>query len=92
MKAAARVHLVGSTSPRAPARGKAGAPIPTDEPLWTQQEAADFVRVAVSTLRACDCPKRVILLPGRRRPIVRYVPAEVRAWLEARSTTRGWQG
>lgn len=64
----------------------------TDEPLWTQPEAAAFVRVAVSTLRESDCPKRVILLPGRRRPLVRYVPAEVKAWINQRSTTRGWAG
>lgn len=62
------------------------------EPLWHQKDAAAFVGVAVSTLRDSDCPKRVITLPGRTRPIVRYVPAEVRAWVDARSTTRGWQG
>lgn len=54
----------------------------TDEPLWTQKEAAAFVRVDVSTLRASTCPKRLIYMPGRTRPIVRYVPAEIRDWLD----------
>lgn len=54
----------------------------TDEPLWTQREAAAFVRLGVSTVRASTCPKRLIWLPGRKRPIVRYVPSEVRAWLD----------
>lgn len=57
-----------------------------DEPMWTQREAAAFVRLSPSTLRASDCPKRLIYLPGRTRPIVRYAPREVRAWLTARST------
>lgn len=67
------------------------SPTTLPQALWTQREAAAFVRVAVSTLRASSCPKRLIRLPGRTRPIVRYVPAEVVAWVDANSTTRGWR-
>jgi hypothetical protein len=54
---------------------------PHDEPLWLQAEAAAFLRVSPGYLRRSNCPKR--LLPSNRpggRPLLRYVPAEVRQW------------
>ena len=52
--------------------------------LWTQPQAAAVLGLGVSTLRQSSCPKK--LLPGggpKCQPIVRYVPAEVRAWIDA---------
>lgn len=53
--------------------------------LWTQQEAAEHLRVSARYLRASSCPK--VLLPGNgrtKKPLVRYDPAQVRRWWEAR--------
>ena len=52
--------------------------------LWTQREAAAFLRVSRRYLRDSSCPK--LLLPGhgvRGRPLVRYDPASVAAWAAA---------
>ena len=57
------------------------------EPLWTQKETADFLRVSVRYLRDSNCPK--LLLPsatGASKPLLRYDPEKVRAWAEARKT------
>lgn len=55
---------------------------PIDEArLWTQREAAAFLGVTPRYLRDSTCPK--LLLPGngpKGQPLVRYEPAEVRAW------------
>ena len=56
------------------------------EPLLTARELADLLGVCVETVlrwtRRGD-------LPGRRMPggAIRYVPTEVEAWLDRRSTT-----
>ena len=48
--------------------------------LWTQREAAGYLRVSVAYLRASSCPK-VLLPPVRgRKPLVRYDPVDVREW------------
>lgn len=57
---------------------------PSVERLWTQQEAAAFLSVTPRYLRESNCPK--ILLPGngkKGQPVVRYDPADVRAWARA---------
>lgn len=57
--------------------------------LWTQKEAAAYLSVSVAYIRNSECPK--VLLPGngpKAKPLVRYDPAEVRAFAEARSTKR----
>lgn len=51
------------------------------ERLWTQREASSFLGVTPRYLRDSSCPK--MLLPGngvKHQPLVRYDPAEVRAW------------
>jgi predicted DNA-binding transcriptional regulator AlpA len=57
------------------------------EPLLRQKEAAALLGVSVAWLRASSCPK--VLLPGngpKGREIVRYDPADLRAWAESRNT------
>jgi hypothetical protein len=57
--------------------------------LWTQAEAAEYLCVSQRYLRASSCPK--ILLPGtglHGKPLVRYNPADVRAWAQQRRATR----
>lgn len=63
-------------------------PIPTDEPLWKQQEAAAFVGITPNTLRASSCPKILLGLGGGKNPLIRYVPSQVRDWVQASSTMR----
>jgi hypothetical protein len=58
--------------------------------LLTQKEAAAWLRVSVSWLRASSCPKR--LLPGNGsagKPVVRYDPRQVEEWIEAWNMPRG---
>lgn len=54
--------------------------------LLRQREAAELIGVSVSYLRASSCPKRLLPSAGRgRKPLVRYVRAEVLAWVAANS-------
>jgi hypothetical protein len=55
--------------------------------LLRQKEAAVMLGVSVAWLRASSCPK--VLLPGngpKGRDIVRYDPADLRAWAADRNT------
>lgn len=55
-----------------------------DAALWTQKQAAAFLSVTTRYLRDSSCPK--ILLPGngaKGHPVLRYEPADVRAWAHA---------
>ena len=64
------------------------AELPTDR-LWTQKEAAYFLGVSARYLRDSDCPK--VLLPGngaKGQPLVRYDPADVKAWAARWNTRR----
>jgi hypothetical protein len=56
--------------------------------LWTQKQAAEFLRVSVRYVRDSSIPK--LLLPGKgpaRRPLVRYDPHAVQEWYNRHSTT-----
>lgn len=53
------------------------------EALWTKRELADYLGVALRALDRMPVPR--VELPGRgKKPIVRYDPVQVRAWLDAR--------
>lgn len=58
--------------------------------LWTQEEAAGFLRVSTRYLRGSVCPK--IFLPGngpkRAESVVRYRPEDVIEWANRWSTSR----
>lgn len=74
-------------APRLAARVGAAPALADGDPdeLLTQRQAAGFLKVSISYLRASDCPK--VLLPGRgRRPLVRYRRSDLVAWA-ARWTT-----
>jgi hypothetical protein len=58
------------------------------EALWSQKQAAAYLCVSVRYLRESSCPK--VLLPGNGdhgKPLVRYEPAAVRQWWQARQVT-----
>jgi ribosomal protein S12 len=59
------------------------SPAGSPERLVSQREAAAFLCVSQSYLRASACPK--VLLPGngpKDRPLVRYRLSEVATWSE----------
>lgn len=56
--------------------------------LVPQRDAAAYLGVGVSYLRASSCPK--VLLPGtgpRGKPLVRYRLADLDAWADAHRLT-----
>lgn len=56
------------------------SPLASDK-LWTQPEAAEYLGVSPAYLRESSCPK-VLLPPVRgKKPLVRYVPDDVRSWI-----------
>lgn len=53
------------------------------QPLWTLEQAADYLGVSARYFRDTDCPR--VRLPGRgprRQPLLRFVPAVVAVWAE----------
>lgn len=53
------------------------------ESLWTKHELAAFLGVDVRTVENMPVPR--VELPGRgKKPIVRFDPVQVRAWLDAK--------
>ncbi len=53
------------------------------ESLWTKRELAEYLGVTVRAVERMPVPR--VTLPGRgKKPIVRYDPAQVRAWIDAR--------
>jgi len=58
--------------------------LPQDR-LWSEDEAASYLRMSTRWLRDSIVPK--VLLPGAgKRPTVRYEPDQVSAWAKAHST------
>jgi len=52
------------------------------ESLWTKRELAAYLGVTVRAVERMPIPR--VALPGRgKKPIVRYDPAQVRAWVDA---------
>ncbi len=56
-----------------------------DERLWTRREVAEYLGVAVRSIAALGVP-RVALQGSGQRPIVRFDPAEVKAWVAHRKS------
>lgn len=52
------------------------------ERLWTKRELAEYLGITVRSVERMAVPR--ITLPGTgRKPIVRFDPAQVRAWIDA---------
>jgi hypothetical protein len=68
------------------------APESLYEPLWTPKRTAEYLGMSERWLRCSSVPK--VVLPGRRTPgkrarrTVRYLPSQVRAWVERQLTSR----
>lgn len=51
-----------------------------DERLWTKKEVAEYLGVTTRSVERLGVPR--VAMPARGvRPIVRYDPAEVKAWV-----------
>lgn len=56
------------------------------EGLWTRSQCAAWMKVSVRWLQDSDCPVKRLPSGGRMgKPLIRYDPEEVRAWVDARS-------
>lgn len=56
-----------------------------DERLWTKKEVAEYLGVTTRSVERLGVPR--VAMPARgRRPIVRYDPAEVKAWVEKKKS------
>ena len=79
--------LSAASRPFAPVPGRSrsdGMSAPSGK-LWTQKEASEYLSVSCRYLRNTSCPR--VELPGngrKGRPVIRYSPAEVAAWAQAR--------
>lgn len=56
-----------------------------DERLWTKREVAEYLSVTTRSVERLGIPR--VAMPARgARPIVRYDPAEVKAWVAKRKS------
>lgn len=56
-----------------------------DERLWTKREVAEYLCVTTRSVERLGIPR--VAMPARgARPIVRYDPAEVKAWVSKRKS------
>ena len=60
----------------------------SDESLWTKRDIARYLQVDVRTVERMAIPRIPIVLVDGQRPIVRYDPVQVRAWIDARRTRK----
>lgn len=73
--------------PRKPAAPVALPSAVAPSPLWTEEEVAAYLKVSPRALRRMRIPR--VALPGSRtRPIYRFDPAEVLAFIEGRKLGR----
>lgn len=59
----------------------------TDEPLWRKKDVAAYLGVNVRTVERMPIPRVAMPVTGRR-PIVRFDPVQVRAWVDARRSRK----
>jgi hypothetical protein len=59
--------------------------VTTDEKLWTKRDVAEYLGVNVRTVERMPIPRIPILITGKR-PIVRYDPIQVKAWIDKKRT------
>jgi hypothetical protein len=62
-----------------------GAALPASR-LWTIGEVAEYLAVTTKSVRRFNVPRIAIVTGEGRRALVRYDPAEVKAWVELRKS------
>lgn len=58
-----------------------------DERLWSKRELAEYLGVHVRTVDRMGIPRIPITITGQR-PLVRYDPAQVKAWIDKKRTRK----
>lgn len=56
-----------------------------DEKLWTKRDVAEYLGLNVRTVERMPIPRIPIVVAGKR-PVVRYDPVQVKAWVDKRRT------
>lgn len=56
-----------------------------DDKLWCKRDVATYLNVNVRTVERLAIPRVTITGTGSR-PMVRYYPDQVKAWVDARAT------
>lgn len=59
----------------------------TDDNLWTKRDVARYLGLNVRTIERLAIPRVPIMVTGKR-PVVRYDPVQVKAWVDARRTRK----
>lgn len=57
------------------------------ETLWTKKDVAKYLGLNVRTVERLAIPRVPITITGKR-PVVRYDPEQVAAWVDARRTKK----
>lgn len=58
-----------------------------DERLWSKHDVAEYLGVDVRTVTRLRIPR--VAMPGRgKKPIVRFDPSQVKAWVESNKTRK----
>ena len=57
------------------------------EPLWTKRDVAEYLGLNVRTVERLRIPRVSMQITGKR-PVVRFDPAQVREWVNARRTKK----
>ena len=65
----------------------AGQGVSGAERLWSKRDVAAYLGLNVRTVERLPIPRVPILVTGKR-PVVRYDPVQVRAWVDARRTKK----
>lgn len=58
-----------------------------DERLWTKADVAEYLGVNKRTVERLAIPRIPIPVTGKR-PIVRYDPVQVKAWVDGKRTRK----
>jgi hypothetical protein len=61
--------------------------VPPDECLWTKHDVAAYLRLDARTVERMPIPRIPIMVTGKR-PVVRYDPAQVKAWVDKKRTRK----
>jgi hypothetical protein len=59
----------------------------SEERLWTKRDVAAYLGINVRSVERMPIPRIPIMITGKR-PVVRFDPAQVKAWIDARRTRK----
>lgn len=57
------------------------------ESLWTKRQVAEYLNINVRSVERLRIPRVAMPMTGKR-PVVRFDPVDVRAWVDRQRTSR----